>query len=377
MSGKGSPVRVLAVAALLLITLSAACRLKPKPQTFPIDLKQVIPEDWAPLRIEEADWDGDGDNEWLLLYRYNTPNKRGPIGGVIYDAQVGLQAGHGGLRLPTRPAFLIPYPLLPSSQTGEGFLGLKDIETRRYDADGDDRPDEIVFLGRAYDGQVAFVSIFQWQGAERGYLLVNHFAGDGGVEVSGETEPTKGEALYQGRIDRVIVRTHTRDRSLLCRKEVYRRKAGETAFKREEPPRLAFAYGTPDFPVYPEGAVLAYYLALDAGDSKKAESCLLTEEEIEELKDIAPYLRTLRSWVQIPPPPSHPKVVELCYKGRSDLTLVITRTVESRPPVLEYADVRVRVIGDQGPWEGIWLVVNISADRPRQGARWKLVGVYP
>ena len=172
---------ILFVAAFLFISGLAGCRLKPPPPTFPIDLKQVIPADWTPLRIEEADWDGDGDNEWLLLYRYNAPHQRGPIGGVIYDAQVDLQAKHGGLCLPTWPAFLIPYPLLPSSQAGEGYLGLKDVEARCYDADDDDKVDEIAFLGKAYDDQIAFASLFQWQGTEKGYLLVRHFAGDGGV----------------------------------------------------------------------------------------------------------------------------------------------------------------------------------------------------
>jgi len=357
---------ILFVAAFLFISGLAGCRLKPPPPTFPIDLKQVIPADWTPLRIEEADWDGDGDNEWLLLYRYNAPHQRGPIGGVIYDAQVDLQAKHGGLCLPTWPAFLIPYPLLPSSQAGEGYLGLKDAEARCYDADDDDKVDEIAFLGKAYDDQIAFASLFQWQGTEKGYLLVRHFAGDGGVAVEGGTEPVKGERLYKGRTVTVTVRTHTHDRSLLCRKEVYRREAGEDAFKRDEPPTLDFVYGVPDFPVYPEGAVLAYYLALAAGDSEKAKGYLLTEEETQELEK-------LTSGVRPPPfpPPSHPKVVELAYKGESDLT------VEFKPPTLEYADVRTAIVSDNGRWERIWLVINIAVGQPRQSARWKLAGVYP
>ena len=191
MIGQSSPIRVLFVAALFLISGLAGCRLKPPHPTFPIDLKQVIAEDWTPLRVEEAD----GDNEWLLLYRYNAPHKRGPVGGVIYAAQVDLQAKHGGLRLPTPPAFLIPYPLLPSSQAGEGYLSLKDVETRRYDTNDDDKVDEIVFLGKAYDGITAFASLFCWQGPDNGYLLIRHFIGDGGVNVKGGTEPQKRKKL--------------------------------------------------------------------------------------------------------------------------------------------------------------------------------------
>lgn len=377
MSGESSPIRALVVVALLLISGWAGCRLKRPSPTFPIDLKQVIPEDWTPLRIEEADWDGDEDDEWLLLYRYNAPREKGPVGGVIYDAQVDLQAKPGGLRLPTRPAFLIPYPLLPSSQTGEGYLGLKDVETRHYDTNDDDKVDEIVFLGKAYDDQVTSASLFQWQGSEKGYFLVRHFVGDGGVKVKGGTKPSKGEILYKGQIDTVVVRTHTRDRSLLCRKEVYRREAGEAEFKRDGPPTLDFVYGVPDSPVYPEGTVLAYYLALAKGDSGKAKRYLLTQEEIQELKELTPYLQTLRSAVWLPSPPSScPKVVELAYKGESDLTLVIAQTMESKPPTLEYADVRVAIVSDSGPWEGVWLVINMAVGQPQQSARWKLVGVY-
>jgi len=102
MSGKGGATRPLFLTAVLLISGLAGCDLQAPAPVFPIDLKQVIPQDWTPLRIEEADWDGDEDSEWLLLYRYNSPDGRGPIGGVIYDSQVDLQAKHGGLRLPTR-----------------------------------------------------------------------------------------------------------------------------------------------------------------------------------------------------------------------------------------------------------------------------------
>lgn len=373
MNGERSTLGVLFVAVLLLTSGLAGCRLSPSSPTFPIDLKQIIPEDWAPLRIEEEDWDGDEDNEWLLLYRYNTPDKQGPIGGVIYDSQVDLQARHGGVRLTTRPAFLIPYPLLPNSQTGEGYLGLKDVEARRYDADGDDNADEIICLGRAYDNQVTFASLFQWLGAERGYLVVRHFVGDGGVVVTGGTEPGGGRTLYTGRIDTVAVRIHSHDRSLLCRKEVYRRGREEQTFTRDEPPALDFLYGAPEFPVYPEGAVLAYYLALAAGDSKRAKSYVITEEEAQPFKEYT-YLKDFP--YEIHSPSSHPKVTELAYSKETDISTESEGTSQGSF-AYEWADVDATGVDDQGSWERTWLLVNISVGQPRQSARWKLVGVLP
>ena len=49
MIGQSSPIRVLFVAALFLISGLAGCRLKPPPPTFPIDLKQVITKEHAYL----------------------------------------------------------------------------------------------------------------------------------------------------------------------------------------------------------------------------------------------------------------------------------------------------------------------------------------
>jgi hypothetical protein len=358
---------------LLLTSALVGCRLRPSSPTFPIDLKQIIPEEWAPIRIEEEDWDGDNDSEWLLLYRYNAPEEQGPVGGVIYDSQVDLQARHGGVRLPTRPAFLIPYPLLPNSQTGEGYLGLKSVEARRYDTDGDKKADEIVCLGKAYDGQVAFVSLFQWGGPQRGYVVARHFVGDGGIVVTGGSLPGGGETLYSGRIAEVVVRTQSHDRSLLCRNEVHRRGDGEAGFIPDEPPTLGFLYGVPEFPVYPEGTVLAYYLALAAGDAKKAKGYVITEEEAQPFKEHT-YLRDFP--YEIHTPASHPGVTEMAYRKETDISAE-TEGSGGGSFTYEWAAVDVTGADDNGSWERTWLLVNASMGEPRQSARWKLVGVLP
>jgi len=253
-------------------------------------------------------------------------------------------------------------------------LGLRDVQTRRYDANDDQKVDEILCLGKAYDDQITFASLFRWQGAERGYLGVGHFVGDGGVVVTGGTEPSTGDAPYEGRIDTVVVRTHTHDRSLLCRKEAYRRPAEEETFTRDEPPALDFVYGVPDSPVYPEGTVLAYYLGLAAGNPEDAEGFLLTEEEAEPFEEHA-FLTDFPKRRHSPGP--HPTVTELAYKGETDLSPEFTGTATVGSFAHEWADVSVTGVDDQSSWAVTWLVVNVSAGQPRQSARWKLVGVYP
>jgi hypothetical protein len=252
-------------------------------------------------------------------------------------------------------------------------LGLKSVEARRYDVDGDDRVDEIVSLGTAYDGQVTFASLFQWHGADRGYLAVRHFVGDGGVMVTGGTAPRGGKTLYVGRIDTVVVRTHSHDRSLLCRNDVYRRGAEEANFTRDEPPTLDFLYGAPEFPVYAEGTVLAYYLALAAGDAKKAKGYVITEEEAQPFKEHT-YLKDFPYEIHSPDP--RPGVTELAYRKETDISAEPEGTMQGSF-AYEWADVDVTGIDAQGSWERTWLLVNVSVGEPRQSARWKLVGVLP
>jgi hypothetical protein len=323
--------------------------------------------------VEEGDWDSDGDAEWLLLYRYNAPRGRGPIGGVIYDAQVDLQAEHGGLRLPSRPAFLIPYPLLPNSASGAGYLGERGVEIRSYDTDRNAEIDELAVLGRAYDDQLAFVSLFRWRDTKNGYELVGHFRGDAGIELVGGREPGRGETLYEGMIDKLTVRTRARDRSLLCRLETYQRRSDGTTFEQKGPPTLDFAYGAPEHPAYPEGAVLAYYLALAAGNGSSAAAFLLSEDERAPFKAHG-YWSDFPQEIHSPGP--HPKVMEIAYEGESNLTPRPSGTVVSGSLAFESAHVRVAGTDDLGAWAKIWLVVNVVSGQPQDSARWQLVGVY-
>ena len=93
-----------------------------QPNALPVDLKNVIPASWVllPNQPQICDYDGDGENEWLVMYHYNpttveppytkagTTVGRAPIGGVIYDAQVNYVPQDPANQSPYRPALLIP-----------------------------------------------------------------------------------------------------------------------------------------------------------------------------------------------------------------------------------------------------------------------------
>ena len=86
------------VAVLLIVAvLASACggRRNATPTGGEI-LAQYLPAGWTPLTgssgenaFQPITIDGDKDNEWLLLFRYDSPEGAtvGPIGGIIYDVQ--------------------------------------------------------------------------------------------------------------------------------------------------------------------------------------------------------------------------------------------------------------------------------------------------
>jgi len=124
--------------AIGLILIFLVCRASPllkqgkQSTALPVDLQNVIPSSWEPLPDQPAicDYDHDSENEWLILFRYDTTKvqvpykppdtteQRGPIGGVINDPQVNSDPQDLGNRSPFRPALLVPYMLLPDFYPG-------------------------------------------------------------------------------------------------------------------------------------------------------------------------------------------------------------------------------------------------------------------
>jgi hypothetical protein len=266
------------VAGLILLFL--VCRATPlwnsggkQSSTLPVDLQNVIPTSWTllPNQPQICDYDGDGENEWLILFRYDTTQvqvpyqsagttvQEGPIGGVIYDAQVNVVPQELGNRSPYRPALLIPYMLLPDffPGKGQGYLGESSVKIAQYPAsnanNGQCATTEIYVLGYTDGSLPSRVSAFRWAGKATGYA-VTHFIGN--AHVAANLSPDNSKPLSQ-------VATYDRlnnHRSLLCEVKQYIRQGEQADLSFPEDPNaytIDFCFGAPGDPYYPEGVVVA------------------------------------------------------------------------------------------------------------------------
>ena len=265
---------LLAIAGYLLLKRpSGLTGLTADTTTLPLDLQRVIPAEWTPEPNQrvQCDFDGDGELEWLIAYRYDTtritppnPNKtdaipRGPMGAVIYDAQATDLAPTTAIT-PTlyRPTYLVPYKLLPDfySGKGQGYLGESNIERLTYPAEvggKDCKVTELAFLGYSDSKLPTRLSIFRWSGDRTtGYRSV-HFVGNARIAA---TIP----ADFTAPISTVTTYDHLQNhRSLLCEVHQFERPdANQLAFTKDTiAPTVDFCYGPPKDPMYPEGAVVA------------------------------------------------------------------------------------------------------------------------
>ena len=135
---------VLAAAIYLLLRPGGTGLLRRNEEVdLPLDLRNVIPADWdtLPEWQRQCDFDGDGENEWLIVYKYDqtkvpqpypeaTDVNRGPIGAAIFDTQNNVLPEAVGNPSPYAPTFVIPYRLLPDfyQGKGQGYLGESKVE---------------------------------------------------------------------------------------------------------------------------------------------------------------------------------------------------------------------------------------------------------
>lgn len=253
----------LALAALLL----SGCRQE-KAQ-LPLPLEDLTPQDWRIVTpegskrpLQTLSIDGDEEKEWLLFFNYdNAGDSPGPIGGVIYDAQqdAAQYDPQTIIPFPYQPsAFLVPYRLLPDWREGkgQGYLGnaavryeLTSLNPARKEEDT--VFNELIVYGKA-GGAVTRLSLFQWQGFQRGYGAV-HFVGSYNVSINDRGPGTLARTITT--LERL------NERSNLCKKTVYRRTANTFEFPILEQPTIVFCQGTPTAPTYPEAVVLAWLLS--------------------------------------------------------------------------------------------------------------------
>jgi hypothetical protein len=274
--GRIWPIIAVAIGLVLIFLVCRATSLfKSAGQTtntLPVDLQKVIPSSWTllPNQPEICDYDGDGEAEWLILFRYDTTKvqvpyqpkgttvQAGPIGGVIYDAQVNYVPQEPGNRSPYRPALLIPYMLLPDFYPGkgQGYLGESSVTLAQYPASTKSdqcATAELYVLGYDNGSLPARLSAFRWRGKSTGYAVA-HFIGN--ARISADLSPDNSKPLSQ-------ITTYDRldnHRSLLCEVKRFDRQGEPADLSFPEAPdayTIDFCFDAPDDPYYPEGVVVA------------------------------------------------------------------------------------------------------------------------
>jgi hypothetical protein len=265
--------------AIGLILIFIVCRATPllrqvgHETTLPVDLQNVIPTSWAPLPEQPSicDYDKDGEDEWLILFRYDTTSvqpsdqppgtevERGPIGGVVYDAQVNYVPQEPGNRSPYRPAFLIPYMLLPDFYPGkgQGYLGESNVKLVQYpplNKQTEGCTVEEIYVYGYTDGPLPTrLSAFRWQGKATGYRVA-HFTGNAWLDADLPSDGSSplGEVITYDRLDN--------HRSLLCERKRFVRQGEPLDMNFAEIATdytIDFCFGPPDDPYYPEAVVVA------------------------------------------------------------------------------------------------------------------------
>jgi len=306
---------LLVVAAGLLFIFSVLRPSVPLPVAaeLPIDLRTMIPDSWkvVPGQYKTCDFDSDGDNEYLIIYRYDTDTvfNRGLIGGVIYDTQVNRVPQAPGVEATYRPAFMVPYKLLPDiyGGKGQGYLGQNSVNVHLLPvsaAGAKCQAKEILVYGYSYDtGVPTILSVFRWEGELIGYVGW-HVQGNVRLRAydAASPDPSKPSATDNTGTAAVGVYVYNQlnQRSLLCSVRHYRRTPPTT--KTDLPPgldfrevtedyTLDFCYGAPVDPAYPEGVVMALLRGQNPSAATPTGKSYLTTAALEALP---PELNELR-----------------------------------------------------------------------------------
>jgi hypothetical protein len=239
--------------------------------TLPPSVQRLVPPSWKVITNKACDFDGDGQDEWLVVYSYDSVNVQpagqssdtkvpvSPIGGAIYDAT---------LESPAEPdtsqyqvTSITPYRLLPDFAIGkgQGYLGESVVQTLYFPPitkDGKCKPTEVGFLGYSR-GNTDFatslpthLSLFHWVNKDLGYQG-SLFVGNARVDAVIPTEPDKF-------VTQVTTYNLVNDRSLLCQMMTYERsEATQALLVVPGSTTLDFCYGAPADPTYPDGTVAA------------------------------------------------------------------------------------------------------------------------
>jgi tetratricopeptide (TPR) repeat protein len=208
------------------------------------DLPPVtLPENWEHINTYRFDTNRDGNQEWVVLYRFDLSAEPGqddgPIAGVVYQPS-------------GSPPVLTPYELRP--QDGDYLCECECIASLENVLSGLQGP-ELVIRDRC-DGESTRVSIFRWDTGEGKYLPKGHFSGD---RITLATDRATVVQRLPGRAQLALQYIYRpRDNA------TYYQPGGQGIVKMHEEYETIFYHGMPQdvmLSPYPEKVVLASYNA--------------------------------------------------------------------------------------------------------------------
>ncbi|MBX3012182.1 MAG: hypothetical protein KF832_11780 [Caldilineaceae bacterium] len=269
--------------------LLVQCARVQSTESAALPLDDALPNAWTALRaVQEVNIDGDEATEYLLFFVYDAlsagssggwlstrrvlPN--GPVGAVIYDAQVLTGTLTSEQVSPDKPTTaLVPYAILPSYRrnTGQGFIAAPGqgegvqaypVSYRSLTDATNTAADTLLFLAGA--GKVdTYLTFVWWQNRAEGYGVTQLYA-PGGFESA--LYSAFGWSQWQRTpqpIQQLIAVHPVHDRNLLCRRFQYTltdTTGAPPVHYQKSDLGLTFCDRTPPHPFYPEGVVLAYLL---------------------------------------------------------------------------------------------------------------------
>jgi hypothetical protein len=224
-----------------------------------VDFFPTFPDRYKVQEVENVDTDGDGQKEWVVLYRFDLTGGRSPYAGAIYDSDRG------------DPPVIFPYRLVPPDRD---YLSDNAISLQLNDLVklGETKPVPEVFITGNAGGINTDLTIFRYvpnslpwefpRDEPRRYQVIGSFRGDGGVRynAAGKTVTVLNRGGY--------------DRSQLAVQNVYRLDEARGTFMSAADPKelgapassqVVFAFGMPSDILetpYPEKLVLGFYKAL-------------------------------------------------------------------------------------------------------------------
>jgi hypothetical protein len=238
-----------------------------------VDFFAVLPDRYKVKvqEVENVDTDGDGEKEWVVLYRFDLTDGRSPYAGAIYDYDRG------------DPPVIFPYQLVPPDRD---YLSDSAISLQLNDLIklGETKPVPEVFITGNAGGINTDLTIFRhvpnslpWEfprDEPRRYQVIGSFRGDGGVRYDATSKTV------------TVLNRGGYDRAQLAVQNVYSLDETRGTFMSAADPKelgapassqVVFAFGMPpdilETP-YPEKLVLGFYKAL----AQKQSSTIKPEE---------------------------------------------------------------------------------------------------